>query len=125
MMLVTLQQASDHLRRDTDADDADLSLKVLAASSAVLAYLKSRRNLYVNETDENGDDVLDSAGLPIPAVDSAGEMTVRYNIQAATLLMLGYLYRDRDADSDKAYQQGYLPAPVTALLYPLRDPALA
>lgn len=91
----------------------------------MLAYLKSRRNLYVNETDENGDDVLDSAGLPIPAVDSAGEMTVRYNIQAATLLMLGYLYRDRDADSDKAYQQGYLPAPVTALLYPLRDPALA
>jgi hypothetical protein len=32
MRLVTLQQASDHLRRDTTDDNADLELKVEAAS---------------------------------------------------------------------------------------------
>lgn len=111
--LVTLQQASDHLRRDTDDDDSDLRLKIMAASSAIYAYLKSGSDLF---TDTAGYLVLDSAGDPVG---------VPYQVKAATLLMVGYLYKQRDEDTDKEFEQGYLPRPVTALLYPLRDPALA
>jgi hypothetical protein len=114
-MLVSLKQAKDHLRvrADEHADDDDLILKIQGASSAVVNYLKSAANTFLNtdgeiETDANGDPV----GVP-------------FAVSAATLLMLGFLYKDRDDNADNAYEQGYLPKPVTALLYPLRDPACA
>lgn len=109
MMLVSLAQASSHLRRDTSDDDSDLTLKIKAASAAVLNYI-----------DDNFI-FLDSAGEP--AVDSAGiAVEVPEDIQAATLLLIGYFYRDRDFDTGNQYSMGYLPAPVTALLYPYRTP---
>ena len=40
VMLVRLQEASDHLRRDTTDDDNDLTLKIKAASAAIINYLK-------------------------------------------------------------------------------------
>jgi len=99
MMLVTLAEARDHLRSDSVDDDADLTIKIHAASGAVINYLKS------------------------PAF--IDESAVPFEVKAATLLLIGYLYKDRDGDEGGEYQQGYLPRPVTALLYPLRDPALA
>lgn len=144
MNLVTLDEGRRHLRLDVDVDsngdspdDPDLSLKIAGASAAVLNYLKSRRNLYVlsYELDSNGDDALDSNGDPIPEVDSNGrpvylrdtngDRIIADPIKSATLLMLGFLYKDRDENPDKAFEMGYLPAPVTALLYPLRDPAVS
>lgn len=113
MKLVTLQQASDHLRRDTSDDDNDLELKIEAASEAVMAYLKSGADVF---TDTAGEVPTDSAGDPLGVPRWA---------QAATLIMLGYLYKLRDNNEDNAFAQGYLPAPVTALLYPHRDPALS
>lgn len=112
MMLVSLQQARNHLRSDDSDDDADLSLKILAASAAVLAYLKDGATF----VDSNGDVPVDSYGDPVG---------VPRQVQAATLLMVGYLYRLRDENEDEAYEHGYLPKPVTSLLYPLRDPAIA
>lgn len=110
-MLITLAQAKEHLRIDADDGDADLELKIHAASGAVMNYLKSSSPYQV---DENGEPVMvDEAPVP------------KFEVYAATCLMLGYLNRDRDEDGDHAYEQGYLPKPVTALLYPLRDPALA
>lgn len=113
MMLVSLAQGKRHLRviLDDEDENADIELKIKAASAAVLNYLKSRADAFLDssgyiEYDSNDDPV----GVP-------------ENVQAATLLMLGYLYKDRDNNADNAYQQGYLPAPVTALLYPNRDPA--
>lgn len=113
MMLVSLEQGKRHLRviLDDPDENADIELKIKGASQAVLDYLKSR-----------ADEFLDSAGEV--EVDSENEpVGIPENVQAATLLMLGYLYKDRDNNADSAYQQGYLPAPVTALLYPRRDPA--
>lgn len=106
-MLVTLQQASEHLRRDSAADDNDVTLKIHAASGAVLNYLKSGADRF---KDEDGEIV---------------DALVPFEVKAAVLLQLGFLYADRDNDDERQYQPGYLPAPVTALLYPLRDPALA
>lgn len=117
MRLVTLQQARDHLRSDTDADDTDLELKIEAASSLVVDYLK-----------EYADSFLDSAGDVF--VDSAGDpVGVPRKVQSATLVMIGYLYRERDGSNEFAvpaqWGYGFLPLGVTALLYNLRRPTVA
>lgn len=123
-MLVTLQEARDHIRSDTTADDADLTLKINAASGAVLNYLKGA-SPWQYEYDSNLGVQLDSAQQPIPLLDSSGQKILRWEVRAAVLLMVGYLYKDRDENPDGEYEQGYLPKPITAILYPLRDPAIA
>lgn len=116
MMLVTLQEASDHLRRDTTDDNADLELKIRAASAAVLRYLKDASPY---ERDSNGDVVVDSNGDP----------EVLFEVRAAVLLMLGELYKNREGEQGgeipTQWGYGYLPRPVVALLYPLRHPSMA
>ena len=112
VMLVSLAQAKEHLRVDDADNDNDLTLKVHAASAAVLNYIRNGADVF---TDSSGEPIVDSNGNPIG---------IPYDVQAATLLMLGYLYKDRDGDPDKAYEMGYLPRPVTALLYVYRVPSL-
>lgn len=114
MMLVTLQQASDHLRRDTTADNTDLTLKIHAASGMVMNYIQGPG--IDGFTDSFGDVFVDSQGEPLD---------VPYEVQAATLLMVGYLYKNRDENADGAFDRGYLPAPVCAILTPFRDPSVA
>lgn len=104
MMLVTLDDAKNHLRIDVNDEDWHVALLVEAASDAVLNYLKIDGSQYT---------------------DTSGIVDAPYAVQAATLLMVGYLYRMRDSNEGGEYQQGYLPMPVTALLYPLRSPAIA
>lgn len=124
MMYVTLARAKQHLNMDHDEDDTLIDVYVRAASGAVKSYLKSA-SPYEVERDSNDDIILDSSGDPIYVVDSAGDKLVSYPVQAAVLLMVGFLYKDRDENPDSAFDRGYLPRPVTALLYSLRDPALA
>lgn len=127
-MLVTLQEASDHLRRDTDYDDDDLTLKIHAASAAVMNYLKRDSLAYEPERDSSGEIVRDSNGWPVPMLDSSDEPVVRFEVKAATLLMIGELYKNREGEQGgeipTQWGYGYLPRPVVALLYPLRTPAL-
>ena len=124
MMYVTLDRAKEHLNMDHDQDDNLITVYVQAASGAVKNYLKSA-SPYEVERDSNDDPILDSSGDPVYVVDSNGDKEVSYPVQAAVLLMVGFLYKDRDENPDSAFDRGYLPKPVTALLYPLRDPALA
>lgn len=123
MMYVTLERGKQHLNMDHDLDDVLITAYIGAASGAVKNYLKSA-SPYEVERDSNDDPILDSAEDPIYVVDSSGDKVVKYEVQAAVLLMLGFLYKDRDENPDQAFAQGYLPKPVTALLYSLRDPAL-
>ena len=39
VMLASLEQVSQHIRRDTDADDEDVIKKIKAASSIILNYI--------------------------------------------------------------------------------------
>lgn len=123
MMYVTLDRAKRHLNMDHDQDDVLIEAYIGAASGAVKNYLKSA-SPYEVERDSNDDPILDSSGDPTYVVDSSDDKVVKYEVQAAVLLMLGFLYKDRDENPDQAFAQGYLPKPVTALLYPLRTPAL-
>ncbi|MAG66603.1 MAG: hypothetical protein CMK74_12150 [Pseudomonadales bacterium] len=124
MMYVTTEQAKHQLQMDHDDDDSLITGYVTAASKAVKNYLKSASPFEV-ERDAHGNPVPDSSGDPIYITDSQGAYIVSAEVQQATLLLVGYFYKDRDNNADGEFEQGYLPKPVTALLYPLRDPALA
>lgn len=131
VMLVTLQQASDHLRRDTGDDDADLTLKIAGVSRAILNYLKNDMLAYQFEMDEYGKPILDSSGDIVYLRDSGGDFIAREEVQAAVLIMLGQVYIDRDAN---AYTEGNtedrlgkmsLPKVVHWILDPIRKPSYA
>jgi len=109
MPLITTEQAIRHLRLDfefegsppttTDPRYPDLLDKMVQAENAVLDYLK-----------------LDGWGAdPVPP-----------RVTAATLMVLGSLYDDRDEGKLLAgLASSDLTNPAVALLYRLRDPALA
>lgn len=105
--LVTLEETKVALRIDGDDMDATLELQIQAASEAVLEYLK-----------DAAEDFLDEQGAPI-----SGEVPAR--VQWATIALFGYWVRSPDANPDGEFDRGYLPAPVTSLLYPLRTPSMA
>lgn len=98
--LITLEEAKTHLRVDNDDDDKDIALKITAASAAVLNYITDKKFI-----DEDG-----SLSGDVPA-----------DIKSATLIMLGYLYAQRDNNDNGEYTHGMLPMPVTSLLYPYRQ----
>lgn len=134
VMLVTLEQASEHLRRDTSDDDSDLILKIHAASAAIQNYLKNPLLAFQYLTDENGVIILDSSDQPELVVDSAGNYIARPEVQIATLIMIGIFYADRDAKEYINPRAGgglerlgnmSLPRAVHWLLDPIRTPSLA
>lgn len=117
VMLVSVEQASAHLRRDTDADDLDLVGKIMGASRAVLTYIAGGSDAF---TDSAGDVFEDSNGV---ALD------IPHDIQIATLLLIGEFYKNREAKQegivDASFGYGYLPQPVISLLMPYRSWSLA
>lgn len=118
MALITVDQALLQIRGGDEVDEDELQEMVDAASAMVLNYLKSA-SPYVPEIDSSGETVVDSSDEVVYTTD------VRPEVQQATKMLVGYLWRNRDENGDGAFERGYLPAPVTAILYPLRDPALA
>lgn len=134
VMLVTLEQASDHLRRDTTDDNDDLRLKIRAASRAIQNYLKNPLLVYSFVLDVNGVPVFDSNGDPVLEMNSDGSYVVRPEVQQAVLIILGTFYTDRDAKEYIDPRSGAglerlgnisLPRAVHWLLDPLRKPTLS
>lgn len=125
IQFVTLAQAKSHLYilEDETADDALLEALIAAASGAVRGYLKDALP-WQPVLDSNLLPEVDSNGAIVYEVDSNGK-AVRAEVQQATLLLVGYFYKNRDDNPDNAFDRGYLPMPVTALLYPLRVPTMA
>lgn len=108
--LVSLDRVKEALHVDSADDDALLDAYIAAASAAVINYLKGQAEVLLD---------LDSSG------DLPSGAEVPPEIEMATIILVGHFYREPDGNPDQAFEQGYLPKPVTALLYPLRDPALA
>lgn len=113
--LITIEQANDHLRLDLTTDDSsppqfndarlpELELKIEQATDAVLDYLKIEQGSPPHWT---------SYDLPP-------------RVQAAILMVLKTLWDDRATGEMLAALSGNdLKNPVVALLYRLRDPAMA
>lgn len=118
MQFCTLEEARDHLRLDTADEDNYVSLLIHSASAAVYGYIKG-----------SSPDWLDSSGEPF--VDSSGHADVPPDVRNATLLMVGYLFKDRDnnglykQNTGGNFEHGYLPRPVIGMLYRYRMPGLA
>ena len=103
---VTLPEARLHLRSSTSADDADVTLKIAAASALVIEYVDAGLVAFK-----------DSSGAFVsPYVDSSGDFLPPVTFKQATLLLLGYFYNQRDEDVASEFENGRLPRPVRALL---------
>ena len=126
-MLVTIEDAKARLRIVHDAEDLDLEMMIQQASAAVMNYLGKPLDYYTATTDgayfASGSGSSDSDSEPVSS-DGTTTRTVPDEVQLATLLLVGILYRDRDGTEAKEWQHGYLPWPVTSFLYPLRDPVM-
>ena len=120
---VTLEEAKCQLRvsLDDDYDDGHINLLIKAASGAIKNYMK---NFAVYEAERNADNdyLLDSNGEPIIDEDSNVPQYVKPEVKLAVLMLISEWYKNREGDG-AAYEDAVLPAPIRALLYPLRDPA--
>lgn len=122
IQFVTLDEAKRQLYvlEGETADDALITALIYAASSAVRNYIQGNQP-WQPVLDSNMLPELDSNGDPTYEVDSSGDKIVRSEVKQATLLLVGYFYKNRDENPDGEFdKEGYLPAPVKALLYPLR-----
>jgi len=111
-MLVSLARAKSHLRITGTDDDSDVELKLKAASRAVLRYIDSDQ------------DFLDTFGEPDEESDGVA-LGIPDDIQAATLLLLGDLYKEREGVNASQWEHGFLPVAVVSLLYSYRTPTSA
>ena len=126
-MIVTLQQAADHLRIDDTTDEAnDLNLKIMAASAVVLDYIEWSHDRYaaaVEIAELDSDYEIDSDWDEDWDSDWLGDEDHLYTLKAATLLLVGYLHADRAPGRDTisaGYTEGNLPSAIRMLLYPLK-----
>lgn len=105
VMLISLQQASDQLRRDTTEDDPRLNLHISAASAVVVGLMGDA----VDFLDSNGDVEQGNDGNPsgVPA-----------HVQQATLLLTEVFY-------DGKLLEDYMPAVNSLLNIAGRVPRLA
>lgn len=109
--LVTLDQVKARLKVDGDLEDMNLQGLIYGASRMVLNYLNLDESAYLNS-----DNTMDLN------TDTLGYDEVPEEVQVATILLVGYLYRDPDGAESEGWDKGYLPTPVVSILYPLRTP---
>lgn len=127
MKLITLSQAKAHVRVDHDAEDTQIEEFIEGASSAIINYLKSGADTFLN-----------TLGLPEEIYNDASPpevigYAVPPEVQTATKILVAELFKNREAKQDGEiggtlgipHGYGYLPRSVVMLLFPLRDPALA
>ncbi len=129
MDLVGIEDARRHLRIDTTADDAWLTVWITAVSDAVMSWLKDEWRAYELLTDSSGAVVEDSSGVPEVVLDTSGEPIVKPRVKAAVLVELAMQYRFREGDGkqvDASAGYGYvLGAGATSLLTATRKSTVA
>lgn len=102
-MLVTLDEAKEHLRVTYDTEDDGIVRKIEDASNRILLHV----------TDAS---FVDTNGEP--------DETMPPVVRQATLQLVELLFRNRGGE-DWDSEPNYLPHSIQALLYPLRDPTMA
>lgn len=110
--LTTVTAVKNALKIDGSSEDTHLTLLVSAASQVVIDYLGAR---VITRTDENDEQetIYDIISSPQIIPDWA---------EIATIILIGYWYRNIDADPDGAFGTTVLPGPIKAILAPYRVP---
>ncbi|AOV01520.1 head-tail connector protein [Delftia tsuruhatensis] len=107
--LVSLEQAKDHLRVVSSLEDADIQLKLSAATGMAVSYLD--RGVFADQADLDEALAADTAGpLPMVCTDM---------VRAGILLILGDLYTNRE-EVVMGSTATQLPTGARACLRPLR-----
>lgn len=114
MRFVSLDQAKLRLKVDNDQQDSDIELMIAGASKACFRYMGEIGTSTF--TDSAGTVMEDSNGVVIGVPEDA---------QNACLVLVGMWLRDPSGVEAGSWERGYLPAPVTALLYPFRRPSMS
>lgn len=108
--LCTRDEAKRMLKIDTVDEDELIDALIAASSELIVLYLKGRAASVIGINDSGI--IVDVTAIP-------------NRVRIATAMLVGYLKNNPDSDDGKAFEMGYLPKPVMALLYSSRDPALA
>jgi len=116
--IVTLDEAQAHLNLSPapdgspSAQDADLQMKLDAATEFVCAYIADR-----TPTDDEW----------VATIEAWTPTTAPQVVRLAVLETTADFYRFRgdDADGDRQREPGFLPAAARSLLVRYRDPVLA
>ena len=119
---VTVSEAKNQIRvvqADTLHDNRIMQL--IGAASGVVKNFLGDFSAYEGERNDDDDYILDSNGEPIIAIDSGGDQVVREEVKMAVLLLVDRWF---NGDLD-GFDVGLLPPDITAILWPIRDPALA
>lgn len=104
--MITLVQAKQHLRIDHSGEDADITIRLRMAQAIVAAHL-------------NGGSYSADRYLADPAAQALGDLATDVQ-DAATLLVLGELYANREAAASDP-----LSPTVRGILATLRRPGYA
>lgn len=105
IILITFAEGKEHLRVDHNVDDADIQRKIDQATNIVLDYLKMR----TVPSSWTGGTAFSPPGDGVPGT-----------VKAATLLVLGELWENREASVAIVLSDA-----VKSLLHRWRDPAMA
>lgn len=108
MNLITLKQAKKHVSQDTSFDDSMLEEMRFRASAIILDYLKT-------DVSDTGFDWVDAFGEPSNTIPGV--------VTAATLIVLGSMYENRDGDAWRSPQ--VLSQSVVDILMRSRDMTMA
>ncbi len=113
VVLITIDQANDHLRLDLEGDGAspeDFSQDARTAEVERKMEEATDMRRRLHQTADHGWTI----------------ETVPPLVRAAILLVLAWLWEHRgDDETDVVQADGYLTRPVTSLLHRYRDPAMA
>jgi len=117
---VTIAEAKNQVRvvQSDTLHDSRLNQLIGAASGVVKNFLGDF-SAYEGERNDDDDYILDDNGEPV--VDTDGGKEIREEVKMAVLLLIDRWF---NGDLD-GFDVGLLPPDITAILWPIRDPALA
>lgn len=118
-LLVSVARTRAALRLDDGEDDTLIAFYISAASRVILRYLKGQASSAIT--------IIDSPAIDSPPDSPPDDLTnVDEAVAFAVIALVGILYKQPDGDEAKNFAAtGELPKVVTALIYAMRDPALA
>lgn len=106
-MLITLEQAKNHLRLDEDLTefDDDLILKIETAEELCLQYLNKNKEDYFNEEQQ--------------------KYIIPNYLKSAILIWTAILFENRAHDTELISSKGDIPREIEAILYMFRTASIS